>query len=218
MGEGWGRSKGEGWGERGNIACPSPSDLERQCLSWPFTRRGISSEWQQLPKFSRLHSLQWSHRSFCLTSVNLKLRTGRYSCKWYTAAVSLKYLMKNFVLDRRGVMCAAKAMSLSKFKSQSLFWNKPPVCLNMAPNDFSTPATQAFYNPIVFFIIIFFFFFLCHNTDWRPFSIISHISSYHICHRETSLYARGVLYNVLYGEAGPRGPNLYPFKTGTPFL
>ena len=47
---------------------------------------------------------------------------------------------------------------------------------------------------------------------------VYHISSYHICHSETSVYARGVLNKVLYGEAGPRGPNLYPFKTGTPFV
>ena len=171
MGEGWGRSKGEGWGERGNIACPSPSDLEGQCFSWPFTRRGISSEWQQLTKFSRLRSLEWSHRSFCLTFVNLKLRTRHYSRKRCTAGVSLMYLMKSFVLDRRGVMCAAKAMSFSKFNSKSLFWNKPPVCLNMMQNDFSTPATQAFHNAIFFFFIIFLFF-LCHHTDWCPFSII----------------------------------------------
>ena len=213
MDEGWGRSKGEGWGETGNIACPSPSDLERQCLSWPFTRRGISSEWQQLTKFSRLHSLQWSHRSFCLTSVNLKLRTRRYSCKWYTAAVSLKYLMKNFVLDRRGVMCAAKAMSLSKFKSQSLFWNKPPVCLNMTPNDFSTPATQAFYNPIVFFfIIIFFVFFLCHNTDWRPFSIICipYLILPYLSPRNVTLCPGGTLQRFIRGGWAQRSKSL-PF-------
>ena len=148
-----------------------------------------------------------------LTSVNFKLCTQctrRYSCKWCTAAVSLMYLMKNFVLDRRGVMCAAKAMSFSKFKSQPLFWNKPPVCLNMMQNDFSTPATQAFHNPIFFFFIILFFF-LCHHTDWRPLSIIRipYLILPYLSPLNVSL-CPGVLNKFLYGEAGV--PLLYNFQ------
>ena len=72
-------------------------------------------------------------------SVNFKLCTLRYSCKWCTAAVlSLMYLMKNLY-----------QMSFLK------------------QNDFSTPATQAFSNPTLIFFI--FFFFLYHHTDLTSF-------------------------------------------------